>query len=293
MSVDPGGFIRRGLRGAVLSRLRGASACDPRSRWFPAGAESADGETPAADGASADGGASASGSAPALRAEGVSCRYGRVEVLAGASFSLRDGQVAFLVGPNGSGKSTLLRCLAGWSAPQAGAVEVCGHPLDGSDRRQRALVALVPDAPVFYDDLTAGEHIAFIRAVNRLDAADDPSDELMEALGLARFRDALPSAYSRGMRQKLALALALSAQPRVLLLDEPYGPLDEGSARVLSGLLSRARDGGAAIVVSCHHEVPGLRPDVLLRLEEGRLSVDDGPGLPERLFASSDGGWRG
>lgn len=220
-----------------------------------------------------------------LRAEGLGYRYGKTEVFGGASFALRAGEVAFLTGPNGAGKSTLLRCLAGWDAPAEGFVELCGARFDGSDRAQRSLLAFVPDVPSFYDDLTAGEHIRFVRQANRLDAADDPSDELMARFGLDGQRDRLPSSYSRGMRQKLALVLALARAPRLLLLDEPYGPLDPDAAAVLSALVGEARDAGAAVLVSCHHDVPNLRPDKLARLEGGRLDVRDA-----RAAQDGDGG---
>lgn len=210
-----------------------------------------------------------------LRVEGLAYRYGKTEVFADASFSLRAGEVAFLTGPNGAGKSTLLRCLAGWDAPSEGRVELCGRRFDGSDRAQRGQVVFVPDAPAFYDDLTAGEHIRFVRQANRLDAADDPSERLMEAFGLDGHRDQLPSSYSRGMRQKLALVLALARAAPLLLLDEPYGPLDPDAAVVLSALVDEARAAGIAVLASCHHDVPNLQPDVQLRLEGGRLTRQD------------------
>ena len=146
--------------------------------------------------------------ADVLYVEDLAYRYGKTEVFAGASLSLRAGEVAFLTGPNGAGKSTLLRCLAGWDAPAEGRVELCGRRFDGADRAQRSLLAFVPDVPSFYDDLTAGEHIRFVRQANRMSADDDPSERLMALFGLDGHRDQLPSAYSRGMRQKLALVLA-------------------------------------------------------------------------------------
>ena len=210
-----------------------------------------------------------------LRVEGLAYRYGKTEVFAGASFSLHAGEVAFLTGPNGAGKSTLLRCLAGWDAPSEGRVELCGRRFDGSDRAQRGQVAFVPDVPAFYDDLTAGEHIRFVRQANRLNAADDPSERLMAAFGLGAHRDQLPSSYSRGMRQKLALVLAFAREARLLLLDEPYGPLDPEAAVVLSALIDETRAEGVAVLASCHHDVPDLQPDVQLRLEDGRLARQD------------------
>lgn len=214
-------------------------------------------------------------SAVVLRVEGLAYRYGKTEVFADASFSLRAGEVAFLTGPNGAGKSTLLRCLAGWDAPAVGQVELCGRRFDGSDRGQRSLLAFVPDVPSFYDDLTAGEHVRFVRQANRMSVDNDPSEQLMFLFGLDGHRDQLPSSYSRGMRQKLALVLALARMPRLLLLDEPYGPLDPDAALVLSALIEEARSAGAAVLASCHHDVPNLRPDVLLRLADERLAVWD------------------
>ncbi|OUO90931.1 ABC transporter [Gordonibacter sp. An230] len=209
---------------------------------------------------------------PVLRAEGIVRRYGAVEVLSGASLALSAGEAAFLEGRNGAGKSTLLRCLAGWDAPDKGCVELLGRRFDGADRAQRALVAFVPDVPAFYDDLTAGEHVRFVQRANRLDPADDVAEGLMARFGLGGKRDLLPSSYSRGMRQKLALVLAFARRPRLLLLDEPYGPLDPEASCVLSALLEEARAAGTAIVASCHRDAPGFRPDVVLRLEDGRLS---------------------
>lgn len=83
--------------------------------------------------------------ADVLYVEDLAYRYGKTEVFAGASLSLRAGEVAFLTGPNGAGKSTLLRCLAGWDAPAEGRVELCGRRFDGADRAQRSL--LWPSCP--------------------------------------------------------------------------------------------------------------------------------------------------
>lgn len=210
----------------------------------------------------------------ALRTEELAYRYGKVEVFSDVSFALAAGEVAFLTGPNGAGKSTLLRCVAGWDAPSKGRVELCGRRFDGSDRSQRALVAFVPDVPSFYDDLTAGEHLRFVQRANHLASTDDEAEYLLERFGLGPYRDLLPSSYSRGMRQKLALALALARKPRVLLMDEPYGPLDPEASRTLSALVEASRFAGTAVLISCHHEVPDLACDVALRLENGRLAVE-------------------
>lgn len=213
----------------------------------------------------------------ALRVEGLTYRYGRDAVWSEVSFCLDAGQVAFLEGPNGAGKSTLLRCLAGWDAPERGEIQLCGERFNGANRAQRACIAFVPDVPAFYDDLTAGEHISFMLNANHIPVEGSRAEELMEAFGLAAQVGQLPSSFSRGMRQKLALVLAFALQPRLLLLDEPYGPLDRNSAVVLSGLIGEAREQGVAVLASCHHDVPALSPDALFRLEGGSLySVSQG-----------------
>lgn len=258
----------------MANRASGASRGAPAA-WLRSGAAAA--RSSSCDAAAAGSGSRAA-AAPALRVEGLAYRYARQEVWSDVSFALEAGSVAFLTGPNGAGKSTLLRCVAGWDAPAAGAVELAGRPFWPERLDQRRTVSFVPDVPAFYDDLTAGEHLDFVLKANRLPAGDARAAGLVEALGLAGHRGQCPSAYSRGMRQKLALVLALAVRPRLLLLDEPYGPLDPDASRVLSGLLDEARAEGAAILASCHHDVPGLEPDLLLHLEDGRLAVVTGAG---------------
>ncbi|WP_419060688.1 ABC transporter ATP-binding protein [Enteroscipio rubneri] len=199
-----------------------------------------------------------------LTVEDLSYSYGSTNVFSGTSFEIFPGEIAFLVGENGSGKSTLLRCLAGWARPADGVVLLDGKSFDPSDRAMRGDVAFVPDTPVFYDDMTANEHLAFVRQANRAPREEDPSPRLMHILGLSAYGDRIPATYSRGMKLKLAVVLALASRPKVLLLDEPYGPLDPSARGVLSALLKEYLDGGMAAVVSCHHEVPGIDPDLIL-----------------------------
>lgn len=219
---------------------------------------------------------------PALRVCDLAYRYAAIEVFADVSFVLDQGSIAFLVGPNGAGKSTLFRCLAGWAPFRTGTIELFGDRFDGANRMQRRAIAYVPDVPTFYDDLTAEEHILFLQRANGIARGHKDADALMESFGLAAHKDRYPSTYSRGMKQKLALVIALAARPRLLLLDEPYGPLDPDVSEVLSGLLDEARSAGVSALVSCHHDVVGIEPDKLLRLEDGRLH-EQGPGCSFRV----------
>ncbi len=209
----------------------------------------------------------------ALQVRDLAFGYGDVPVWEGVSFSLAPGEVAFLTGPNGAGKSTLFRCLAGWLAPHEGETRLLGSPFTGRTRLEPGTLSFVPDVPTFYDDLTAVEHLELVLAANRADAARPRAEGLLERFGLTGRETLPPSSYSRGMREKLALVLALALRPRVLLLDEPHGPLDREASLVLSEEIAAAAHDGTAVLLSCHHDVPGLVPDLSLELADGELVV--------------------
>lgn len=209
----------------------------------------------------------------ALQVRDLAFGYGDVPVWEGVSFSLAPGEVAFLTGPNGAGKSTLFRCLAGWLAPHEGEIRLLGSPFTGRTRLEPGTLSFVPDVPTFYDDLTAVEHLELVLAANRADAALPRAEGLLERFGLTGRETLPPSSYSRGMREKLALVLALALRPRVLLLDEPHGPLDREASLVLSEEIAAAAHDGTAVLLSCHHDVPGLVPDLSLELADGELGV--------------------
>lgn len=208
-----------------------------------------------------------------LEVRGLGFGYGDVPVWEGVTFSLAPGEVAFLTGPNGAGKSTLFRCLAGWLPPDEGEVLLSGRAFDGRTRLTPGTLVFVPDVPVFYDDLTAAEHLELVLAANRAEDARPRAEALLERFGLAGQERLLPAAYSRGMREKLALVMALTLRPRVLLLDEPHGPLDRVASLELSEELADVAAHGTAVLLSCHHDVPGLSPDVTLELADGALDV--------------------
>ena len=159
--------------------------------------------------------------------------------------------------------------------PDEGEVLLGGAPFTGRTRLAPGTLAFVPDVPSFYDDLTAMEHVEFVLAANRADSARPRAQRLLERFGLVGHERLLPSAYSRGMREKLALVLALALRPRVLLLDEPHGPLDREASLALSDELAAAAREGTAVLLSCHHDVPGLAPDLSLELAGGALRATE------------------
>jgi ABC-type multidrug transport system ATPase subunit len=212
---------------------------------------------------------------PALGANGLGRTYDGFIALDAFSLELGAGELVALVGPNGAGKTTFLTLAAGLLEPSSGSIAIAGVPA-GSIPARRAL-SYLPDTPVFYEDLSLGEHLTYVAALHGVEDAGARASELMERLGLGEWEDSLPSEFSHGMRQKASIALALVRPFAVLLADEPFDGLDPPSRDVLFELLAEARAAGAAVVVSTH------RPDVIaaasrcVGIRDGRLAYDGPP----------------
>lgn len=207
-----------------------------------------------------------------LEAENLCFSYAARPVWTGVDLALAAGDLVFLRGVNGAGKSTLLRCLAGQLRPRTGEVRYLGTPLFASGRRSLAGLSFVSDVPAFYDDLTCREHLELIARVNEDDEIERKGLALAQELRIADAFDVLPSALSRGMRYKLALALVLAMHPQVALLDEPFAPIDTDAARILSRELSSLADSGSAVLLSVHGDLTDLTPTCTLHLDCGLLS---------------------
>jgi ABC-type multidrug transport system ATPase subunit len=210
-----------------------------------------------------------------LRARGLGRRYDGFIALGDFALDVGAGELLALVGPNGAGKTTFLTLAAGLLEPSAGEVVVAGS-LAGSIEARRAL-SYLPDTPVFYEDLSIGEHLGYLAALHGVEDPGPRIDSLLDRLGLGQWRDGMASELSHGMKQKASIALAFVRPFSVLLADEPFDGLDPPSRQVLFELLAEARSGGAAVVVSTH------RPDVIaaasrcVGIRDGALAYDGPP----------------
>ncbi len=191
------------------------------------------------------------------------------------SLSVPAGALLALFGPNGSGKTTLLRCLATLTRPTAGTARIGGHDVVRERLAVRRLVGLVGHGTQLYDDLTAQENLAFARAL----AGEAPDPAALRAalarVGLEGVADVRVRALSSGMQRRLALARVMLQAPRVLLLDEAFGGLDQESAKRLEDYLHAFKAEGGSGVLVTHNLARGLAvADRVAFLAGGRIVAE-------------------
>jgi ABC-type multidrug transport system ATPase subunit len=224
-----------------------------------------------------NGGVAALGERPqsVLRTDNLGRKYEEFLALGSLHLDVCAAEFVALIGPNGAGKTTFLTLAAGLLEPTDGTVEVGGAR--AGTVAARAALSYLPDTPVFYEDLSLEEHLGYVAALHGVEDPGPRIEELLRRLEMSEWGDALPAEFSRGMRQKASIALALVRPFTVLLADEPFDGLDPHGREVLFELLTEARAGGAALVVSTH------RPDVIaassrcVALRDGRLAYDGEP----------------
>ncbi|MCE9638489.1 MAG: ABC transporter ATP-binding protein [Planctomycetes bacterium] len=211
-----------------------------------------------------------------LRVQDLHKIYGDRPAVAGLSFDVGAGEILGLVGPNGAGKTTTMRIVAGVLPATSGSVSVAGFDVRSQALDAKRRIALVPDDPNLFGNLTVGEHIEFTSQVYGLAAGwRERGDALLAEMELTERKDDLASELSRGMRQKVAIACALLHEPTLLMLDEPLTGLDPRGIRTLYSTLRRRAESGAAVVVSSHllGQIEGLCSRFLI-LATGRKLFD-------------------
>ena len=208
-----------------------------------------------------------------VRFENIDKRYGGLYALRRLTLEVAPGECVVLAGPNGSGKTTLLRIAARLVRPSGGSVtfpstqpsRAAGHVLTG----------FVAHATMVYDELTAEENLRLFARLLKIPDAQAKVDTLLREVGLFDRRFSLMRTFSRGMRQRLAIARALLQEPSLLLLDEPATGLDPQGTAWLAGTLRRLRDAACTILMSLHGEsnISSLATRGI-RLEAGRVGAD-------------------
>jgi heme ABC exporter ATP-binding subunit CcmA len=197
--------------------------------------------------------------------------FGSTTAVDQLSFSVASGEAIALWGPNGAGKTTVIRCLLGLLKAE-GELTIHGHDTRRQGKRARAAVGYVPQELAFYDDLSARDTLRFYAELKRV--ATDRVDQVLAEVGLSDHGHKDVSALSGGMKQRLALACALLADPPLLILDEPTSNLDTAARDDFIKLLLQQKEQGKTLLFTSHRleEVETLASRVLV-LEEGRLKL--------------------
>ena len=185
-----------------------------------------------------------------LKASDITKDFGDLVALEGVSMTAGPGEMVALVGHNGAGKSTLLRILSGLLQATSGTVSIGTH--EPGSLEARALTSYLPDNPVLYDDLSVIEHLEYVARLHGFDDWEDRAWDLLNRLNLESRADDLPATFSRGLRQKAALAVGFVRPFELLLVDEPFVGLDASGRDSLVDLMTESAEAGAALVVSTH-----------------------------------------
>lgn len=213
----------------------------------------------------------------AIKVEGLTKQYGKIEALRGVDLAVPEGTVFGLVGPNGAGKTTLIKALVGALRPSGGEVRVLGlNPLeDRSELRRR--VGYMPQSPALYEDLSAKGNVEFFGAAHR---APELGKKTGEVLGFTEFggraNDPVHT-FSGGMKRRVSLACALVHRPRMLILDEPTAAVDPQLRSRFWQTFRELAGGGATLFISTHLMDEAMLCDRLAVLRRGRIIAADTP----------------
>jgi ABC-2 type transport system ATP-binding protein len=213
---------------------------------------------------------------PALQLRSLRKAFGRPAV-DGIDLSVRRGELYALLGPNGAGKTTTLRMVTGLLAPDEGQIEVLGIDLASNPAAAKQKMAYLPDDPMLYGKLKPTEYLEFVAGLWGMapEDAEPRARRLLDWLDLSKHAHELTEGFSRGMKQKLALAGALIHEPELLILDEPLTGLDAAAARQVKDLLvSHVAQGGTVILTTHILEVAERLAQRIGIIRQGRLIAE-------------------
>jgi ABC-2 type transport system ATP-binding protein len=217
-------------------------------------------------------------SPPAIRLDGVGKRFGSVTALRGIDLTVERGEVFGFLGPNGAGKSTTIDCMLDYIRPTTGRVEVFGMDAQERSGRVRERVGVLPDGYRTFSEYTARQHIEFALASK---AADDDVDELLDRVGILDAADRVADDFSKGMTQRLMLAMALVGDPDLLILDEPSTGLDPNGVRMMREIVREEAARGTTVFFSSHilDQVERVSDRVGILADGELVAVDSVSGL--------------
>ena len=214
---------------------------------------------------------------PVLEAKALSKRYGELEAVAGLDLRVGPSEIYCLLGPNGAGKTTTIHLFLGFLEPTSGSVHVMGMDVADEPLRSKNHLAYIPEQVMLYRNLSGLENLAYFSALGGKESLshDRLADILVEAGLQTEAVHSRVSEYSKGMRQKVGIAIAIAKEADALLLDEPTSGLDPQASNEFSELLERLKERGVAVLMATHDlfraKESGTRIGIM---QHGRLVVE-------------------
>ena len=227
-----------------------------------------------------------------IQAEGLSRTFGNLQAVNRVSFTVEQGEVFGLLGPNGAGKTTLVRLLNGVLSASEGTAAVLGYDVTAHGADIRARTGVLTETPSLYERLTARENLRFFGTMYGVSEAelDGRVDNVLDLFGLSARADDKAGGFSKGMKQRLALARTLVHQPQLLFFDEPTAALDPEAARQVSDLIEQlSRDSGRTVFLCTHNldEAQRLCSRIGVMNKGKLLAVGTPAELARNLWAST------
>jgi ABC-2 type transport system ATP-binding protein len=219
----------------------------------------------------------------AINAKQLTKYYGDFLAIDQISFTVEHGEIFGFLGPNGAGKSTTIRMLTGISLPSSGSAEIMGYDIVKNPVSAQALMGIVPDISNIYTTLTAWQNLDFTGKLYGIPKTkrDKKNKELLERFELFDRKDEKVEGFSRGMRRKICIAMALVNDSKILYLDEPTSGLDVKSVRGIRSLIRMLNDEGLTVFLTTHNlEEANQMCDRIAVINRGRIVATDSP---ERL----------
>lgn len=222
-----------------------------------------------------------------IKTVNLSKRFGTKVAVDDLNLEVGEGEVLGILGPNGAGKTTTIRMLAALIAPSKGEAYVAGYRTGVDDRRIRSVTGILTETPGFYDRLSAWRNLEFYAQMYEMPAPArrERIGRLLEMMGLKESASSPVGTFSKGMKQKLAIARALLHEPRVVLLDEPTSGLDPESARTVREMIRDMRAAGKTMLVCTHNLEEAERlSDRLAIVRQRLIRFDTAENLRRELF---------
>ncbi|MGD8564816.1 MAG: ATP-binding cassette domain-containing protein [Candidatus Bathyarchaeota archaeon] len=225
----------------------------------------------------------------AIEVFGLTKRFGELVAVDHVAFEVKKGELFGFLGPNAAGKTTTIRMLTGVIKPNEGNARIFGYDILNEGLKSRQLMGIVPEMSNAYVDLSAWNNIMLTGELYGIPKKDRQAraEKLLRKVGLYQRKDHLVKTFSRGMKQKLLLCMALNNEPRILFLDEPTSGLDVESQRLIRGMIRELNEEGTTVFLTTHNmEEANQLCDNIAIINHGKIVTIDSP---EKLKLRSSG----